>query len=70
MEKDLPPEFQLLARRREADMLATVADTIEKVLMWDAEGYPCTPNTSNCKGCALNPLNGGNCNEAYLPQLT
>ncbi len=72
MEADLSEEFRLLARQREAGLIAVVKNTIETITMWDSEGYPVTANSENCKKCPLNPVNnlGGTCEDAYLPQLT
>ncbi len=72
MEADLPDDFKLLARQREADLMAVVKNTIEQIVMWDSEGYPVTANSMNCERCPMNPVNnlGGTCEDAYLPQLT
>jgi len=71
MEDDLPEEYKLLARQREASMKAMVKNTIEKIVMWDLEGYPVTANSKNCKGCPLNPANnlGGTCKDVFIPQI-
>lgn len=71
MEADLPDDLKLLARQREADLMAAVKNTIEKIVMWDAENYPVTANSINCEKCPMNPANnmGGTCEDAWLPQL-
>lgn len=71
MEDNLPDDYKLLARQREASMKATVKNTIEKIVMWDLEGYSVTPNSKNCKDCPLNPANnmGGTCKDAFIPQI-
>ena len=55
-------------KQRFFDLKMTVQGTIDRIVMWDADGYPAEPESDVCKECPLNPLNGGNCKDAYLPQ--
>jgi len=66
--KGLNEEQANTAKQRFFDLKMTVQGTIDRIIMWDAEGYPAEPESDVCKKCPLNPLNGGGCKDAYLPQ--
>jgi len=66
--KNLSEEHLNLAKHRDFDLKMTIQGTIDKIIMWDAHDYPAEPAPEICKLCPLNPLNGGDCKDAYIPQ--
>lgn len=65
--KNLDDSFKNVAKQRAVDLKVTIQNVIDKIVAWDIDGYPPEPGATVCKRCPLNPLNGGNCSEAYLP---